>query len=160
MGIQLIKSVKKIKVVTIHVHQDQTKQMQLSIKLGINRPSATAWKDDTPEQTKKAIILGDSIIKHVRWYDLSHSLENSKMPVKNFSSARVTCMQDYVKSSLSENPHHLIIHVGTNDISTNDPSKFAKSISELALSVKSSKKQSETMEQKVVETTRHLKELS
>ena len=82
------------------------------------------------------------------------------MPVKNFSSARVTCMQDYVKSSLSENPHHLIIHVGTNDISTNDPSKFAKSISELALSVKSSKKQSETMEQKVVETPRHLKELS
>ena len=82
------------------------------------------------------------------------------MPVKNFSSARVTCMQDYVKSSLSENPHHPIIHVGTNDISTNDPSKFVKSISELALSVKSSKKQSETMEQKVVETTRHLKELS
>ena len=55
-------------------------------------------------------------------------------------------MQDYVKSSLSENPHHLIIHVGTNDISTSDPSKFAKSIAELALSVKSSKKQSETME--------------
>ena len=82
------------------------------------------------------------------------------MPVKNFSSARVTCMQDYVKSSLSENPHHLIIHVGTNDILTNDRSKFAKSISELALSVKSSKKQSETTEQKVVETTRHLKELS
>ena len=82
------------------------------------------------------------------------------MPVKNFSSARVTCMQDYVKSSLSETPHHLVIHVGTNDISTSDSKKFAKSIAELALSVKSSKKQSETMEQKVVETNRHLKELS
>ena len=48
MVIQLIKSVKKIKVVTIHVHQDETKQMQLSIKLGINRAGATAWKDETP----------------------------------------------------------------------------------------------------------------
>ena len=70
--------------------QDQIKQVQSSIKLGNNRPNTTARKDDTPEQT--VIILGDSIIKHVRGYNLSHSLENCKVHVKNFPGARVKCM--------------------------------------------------------------------
>ena len=47
-------------------------------------------------------------------------------------------MQDYVKTFLRENPHHLIIHGGTNDILTNKQlEQIAKSIVELALSVKS-----------------------
>ena len=119
--------------------QDQTKQIQSSIKLGNNHPNATSRKDDTPEQTNKVIILGDSIIKHVRGYDLSHSLENCKVHVKNIPGARVKCMQDCIKPSIRENPHqhHLIIHVGTNDISTNQRSEqIAKSIAELALSEK------------------------
>ena len=59
------------------------------------------------------------------------------MHVKNFPSASVKCMQDNVKPSLRENPHHLIIHVGTNGISTNKrPEQIAKSIVELALPLK------------------------
>ena len=50
------------------------------MKLANNRPNVTAWKDDTPEQTKKVIILGDSIVKRVRGYDLSHSLEKPTSP--------------------------------------------------------------------------------
>ena len=46
--------------------RDQTKQMPSPIKLGNNRPNATAWKDVTPEQVKEVKILGDNIIKHVR----------------------------------------------------------------------------------------------
>ena len=92
--------------------------MQSSIKLGNHRPNATVLKDDTPEQAKKVVILGDRIIKHVREYDLLHLLENCKVHVKNFPYAKIKCMQDYV------NPHHLVIHVGTNDISKiNDWSK-------------------------------------
>ena len=60
------------------------------------------------------------------------------MHVKNFPFARVKCMQDYLKTSLREDPHHLIIHGGTNDILTNKQlEQIAKSIVELALSVKS-----------------------
>ena len=143
--------------------------MQSSIKLGNNRPNATARKDDTPEQTKKVIILGGSIIKHVRGYDLSHSLEDCKVHVKNFPGARVKCMQDYDKPFLRENPHHFIIHVGTNDISTNQrPEQIAKSIVELDLSVKSKScdvtlsditVRNNGHQRKVVETNRHLKKL-
>ena len=50
--------------------QDQTKQKQSSIILGNTQLNATAWKDNTPELTKKVIILSGSIVKHVRGYDL------------------------------------------------------------------------------------------
>ena len=72
--------------------QDQSKQMQSSIKLGDNRPNATAQKNDTPEQRKTLIILADSVIKHVRGCDFLHSLENCKVHVKNFAGARVKYM--------------------------------------------------------------------
>ena len=78
-------------------------------------------------------------------------------------------MQDYVKPPLRENPHHLIIYVGTNDISTNkQPEQIAKLITELTLSVKSNSYdvmllnitvRNDGHQQKVVETNRLLKEL-
>ena len=57
--------------------------------------------------------------------------------MNSFPGAMVKCMQDYVRPPLRENPHHLIIHVGTNDISTNKkPEQIPESVVELALSVK------------------------
>ena len=68
-----------------------------------------------------------------------------------------------------ENPHQLIIHVATNDISTNkQPEQIAKSIVESALSVKSNTcdvtlseitVRNDGHQQKVAEINRHLKEL-
>ena len=72
--------------------QVQSKQMQSLIKLGDNRPNATAQKNDTPEQRNTLIILGDSVIKHVRGYDFLHLLENCKVHVENFVGARVKYM--------------------------------------------------------------------
>ena len=93
---------------------------------------------------------------NVRGYGLSHPLENCKVHVKNFPGARVECMQDYVKLSLRENPHHLIILLGTNDISTNKQlEQIVESIAELALSGKSN---SCGHQRKVVETNLLLKE--
>ena len=66
--------------------------MQSWIKLGDNRPKATAQKNDTPEQRKTLIILGDSVIKHIRGYDFLHLLENCKVHVKNFAGERVKFM--------------------------------------------------------------------
>ena len=101
-----------------------------------NAPTQLQGKMALQSKQKKVIILGDSIVKHVRGYDLSHSLKSCKLHVKKFRGARVKVMQDYIKPSLRENPHHLIIHVGTNYISTNQrPEQIAKSIVELALSV-------------------------
>ena len=72
---------------------------------------------------KKVFILGDSIIKHVKSYSLSKSLDNCKVYVKDFPGARVRCMQDYVRPIIRENSDRIILHVGTNDLTTNIPAE-------------------------------------
>ena len=77
--------------------------MQSWIKLGDNRPKATAQKNDTPEQRKTLIILGDSVIKHIRGYDFLHLLENCKVHVKNLAVQGLNICKAF--PSLKENPH-------------------------------------------------------
>ena len=96
-------------------------------------------KVNSPKQnTKRVYVLGDSIIKHVKGHTISSSLDNCKVYVKDFPEARVRCMQDYVRPTLRENPAHIIIHIGTDDLASNTPSeKVAESIIDLASPLKS-----------------------
>ena len=79
----------KLAIVCVHHFRKKNKGKHSSKKLGKNRPDATAWKDDTSEQTKKVIILGCSIVKHIRKYDFLHSLENCRVHEKNFPGVMV-----------------------------------------------------------------------
>ena len=92
-------------------------------------------KSDTAE--KNVVILGDSIVKHVNGWEIAKKLPNCKVYAKSFSSAKVRCMKDYLKPSLRQNPDHVVLHVGTNDLdSDKDPELIAKSIADLASTVK------------------------
>ena len=62
--------------------------------------------------------MGDSIVKHVRDYEVSHKVENWKVHVKRFSGAKVMCMEDYVKPTMRKIPTHIILYVGTSDVPT------------------------------------------
>ena len=89
--------------------------------------------------------------------------------MKSFPSVRVKSVQDYIKPSFRENRHNFIIHVGTNDKSTNQwPEQITQSIVELALSIKSNScdvtlsditVRNDGHQRKVAETNWHLKEL-
>ena len=59
--------------------------------------------------------------------------------VRQFSSAKVRCMQDHVKPTVRDfNPDHIILHCETNDLnSERTANEIAKSIIELAPSLKS-----------------------
>ena len=112
-------------------------------------------------------ILRDSIIKHVKSYSLSKSLDNCKVYLKDFPGARVRCMQDYVRPTIKEIPDHIILHVGTNDLTTNIPTeKVAESIIDLASSLKSNScsvaisnitVRNDRYRKKVEQVNRHLK---
>ena len=92
-------------------------------------------KSDTAE--KNVVILGDSIVKHVNGWEIAKKLPNCKVCAKSFSGAKVRCMKDYLKPSLRQNPDHVVLHVGTNDLdSDKDPELIAKSIVDLASTVK------------------------
>ena len=81
--------------------------------------------------------MGGSIVKHIRVYELSQRVENCKVFVKSFSGAKVTCMEDYIQPTLRETPSHVILHVGTNDMTTKlDPQQIAASIINSAVKIK------------------------
>ena len=65
--------------------------------------------------------LRKMLIKDVKSYSLLKPIDDCKVYVKDFASARVRSMQDYVRPTITENPHHIILHVGTNDLTTNIP---------------------------------------
>ena len=47
-------------------------------------------------------------------------------------------MQDYIRPTIRENPDHIILHIGTNDLKTNIlTKKVGKQIIDLASSLKS-----------------------
>ena len=62
------------------------------------------------------------------------------MFVKTFSGAKTTCMHDYVKPLVRSSPDHFILHVGTNDMSSDkSPKEIARSVIDLARSIKNEK---------------------
>ena len=82
-------------------------------------------------------MIGDSIVKHIRGYELSQRVENCKVFVKSFSGAKVRCMEDYIQPTLRETPSHVILHVGTNDVTTKqNPQQISESIINLAVKIK------------------------
>ena len=80
-------------------------------------------------------MLGNSMVKHIHGWDISRKLHNKhKVYVHSFSSPKVKSMKDYSKPYIKEDkPDHLILHVGTNDLaSENNSERIAKSIADLA----------------------------
>ena len=81
------------------------------------------------------------MVKQLNGWEMSKKLNaNCKVFVKTFSGAKTTCMNDYVKPSVRSSPDHFILHVGTNDLTSDKSSEeIARSIIDLATSVKNEK---------------------
>ena len=92
-------------------------------------------KDHEGRPKKDAAIVGDSMIKFIDARKLRHST-NMKIAVKTFPGARTEDMIHYVKPTLSKQPSQLIIHVGTNDLSSKSPTEIVKSIAVLGDAIK------------------------
>ena len=67
---------------------------------------------------KKVFILGDSIVKHVQGWEITKTVDSKqKVYVRQFSCSNVSCMKDYMKSSICENnPDRIIFNAGTTDV--------------------------------------------
>ena len=79
-------------------------------------------KDDNSEQTKKMIILRDSIVKHGSEYNLSHSLENSNVDVQNFTVTRINVGRT-TSNFFSGKTRSTLFFICENNISTNKKPK-------------------------------------
>ena len=152
-----------------HNNKSTTKKKDTKGREVVDKTVSNNISNESKSAIKKVLILGDIIIKHVKSYNLSKSLDNCKVYVKDFPSAKVRCMQDYVRPTSRENPNHIILHVGTNDLTTNiPPEKVVESIIDLASSLKSNScsvaisnitVRNDRYRKKVVQVNRHLKTL-
>ena len=98
---------------------------------------STKPSDTNADVTNRVHMVCDSIVKHIRRYELSQGLENCKVFVESFSGARVRCMEDYIQPTLIETPSHVILHVDTNDVTRKqDHQQIAESIINFAVKIK------------------------
>ena len=92
------------------------------------------WTHDstTDVQDRKVVsILGDSILKDVKGYELSS--EENKVLVKSFSGAAVECMTHYIQPTMKLKPDVLILHCGANNLKyEKPPEELAEEIVKLA----------------------------
>ena len=121
---------------------------------------------------KTAVILGDSMVKHINGWEMEKKVNTDcKVFVKSFSGATTQCMVDYMKPSIRTQPDHFILHVGTNDLTSNSPSdEIARNIINLASEMKSEKSDvsistiitradKPELNKKGIEVNNHLKEM-
>ena len=80
--------------------------------------------------SSRILIMGHSIVKHVKSYKLSRKVENCKVYVKSFSGAKVMCMEDYAKPTMREMFSYILLYNGTNDVPTK---KVPEQIAEILL---------------------------
>ena len=122
---------------------------------------------------KSVIILGDSMTKLLNGCKMAKKTQsNCKIYVKTFSGATVSFMEDYMKPSLRNPLDHFILHVGTNDLCSEECSmEIAESIINLACRLKNEihdvsdstiilRTGDKKLNKKGMEVNLHLKELS
>jgi len=80
-------------------------------------------------------ILGDSILKEVKGYELT-DCDCWVIIVKSFSSATTGCMEHNIKPTLDHKPDQIILHCGTNELRKTESSKeVVENISNLAVEI-------------------------
>ena len=80
------------------------------------------WKD----QSKQSVIIaGDSIVKNIHQNKISR---DRLVKVRSFPGATTEDFRDYVKPLIRDQPSCLILHVETNNLSSEEPESTAEKI--------------------------------
>ena len=92
------------------------------------------------KSSKRTInIIGDSLLKDVKPYQLKHKVKkNDKLYVQSYRGARTSAMKHHANASLEFKSDIFILHCGTNDLTLEKtPETIATDILEIGLQLKS-----------------------
>ena len=105
-----------------------------STKSSSNSGDSHSGANNNNEHARKpvTVIAGDSIIQHIRGWSISRS---NKVVVKSFPGASIEDMEDFVKPLLRKKPDNVVLHIGTNDLNTQEPRLTAEGIVNLAFQI-------------------------
>ena len=102
-----LKNIQKYNTADSAEEKNEKKQKKVQDKEEKPETISTKPSDTNADVTNRVFIIGDSIVKHIRGYELSQRVENCKVFVKSFSGAKVRCMEDYIQPTLREMPSHV-----------------------------------------------------
>lgn len=83
-------------------------------------------KPKTSDERKKTIIIGDSIISKLKGWKMSD--KSNRISTISISGSRVEDMKDYIKPTLKAKPDNMIVHIGTNNLRSEEPQVVAEKI--------------------------------
>ena len=94
-------------------------------------------KNSTAANESPTLLIGDSMIKNIQGTCLGKAVGH-QVVVKLFSGATTKAMKDYLKPNLELSPDQVILHVGTNDLKSNEPQQVASSVVDLTRQIENS----------------------
>ena len=70
------------------------------------------------EGQKAIFIVGDSVIKELKGFELSKSIEHKNtVKVRSHQSAQIRCLTDHIQPIIrNKDVEHIYLHIGTNDL--------------------------------------------
>ena len=103
-------------MVSSTIQNEKTRRKYNIQKTLSNNGSVKPSDINTDVVSNQIFLMGDSVVKQVRGYEISRKVKNCKVYLKSFLGAKVMCIEDYVQPTLRELPTHIILHVGTRDL--------------------------------------------
>ena len=115
----------------MHTESTRTDTKTRTIK---NRNADNLKKNTSKRMKQSVTILGDSLINYQD--EVCHSNKNRIVIVRSFPGATTEDILDHCKPIARKKPDIIILHVGTNDLKSNEESSIVKNIVEIKETIK------------------------
>ena len=141
--------------------QQQQSKLELNQDGGDNPEIPRMEKEAKPKPKKPTVVLaGDSILKNINGWLMSRT---KAVKSYSFSGADTDDMKYHLQPIIKRNPHHIVLHCGTNDLA---PEEIATNITGLVKEIKGNNiecsmsavlKRSDELRHKVIKVNKLLK---
>ena len=114
--------------------QQQQSKLEQNQYGGDNARIPRMEKEAKPKPKKPAVILaGDSILKNIKGWLMSRT---KAVKSYSFSGADTDDMKYHLQAIIKRNPHHIVLHCGTNDLAWRTPEEIATNITGMVKEIK------------------------
>lgn len=114
-------------------HNGNRKHDNTKTKSKVDESTKNDTDNGNGSNRTNTVILGDSIISKLEGWRMSNN--SNRISVKSFSGAKVEDMFHYIKPTLSHSPDKIILHIGTNNLKSDNPDSLCTKIENLCKTV-------------------------
>ena len=84
----------------------------------IKKDNKDVEENETNEERRAIFIVGDSMVKELKGFELSKSIGHKKLvKVRSHPGATIRCLTDHLQPIIrNKDAEHILLHIGTNDL--------------------------------------------